>query len=132
MKTWIVFVAVAVISLAAPLGAEPLGTERPLQCALAQAANCDEAASCDAVTLEQIAVPDSLRVDFAAGQLASADGTRTSPIASVEVLEPVLVLQGHQGGRGWTMVIDRTTGHLIATLADREGSFALAGGCRAE
>jgi hypothetical protein len=117
---------------AAAASAEDLQAEGALLCALASAAECDEAAQCDAVTLEQIGVPDRVRIDFAGKQLVSADGARTSPIAAVEVQDTVLLLQGHQNGRGWTLVIERSKGHLVGTLADAEGSFALAGGCRAE
>jgi len=131
VKAWIVFCS-SLLVLSAASAEEPLDAERPLACAIAQAAECDEAAQCDAVTLEQISVPTALRIDFAGKRIASADGERSSPIAAFEVLEPVLVLQGHQQGRGWTMVIDRASGHLIATLADREGAFTLTGGCRAE
>ena len=43
-----------------------------------------------------------------------------------------IVVQGHQNGRGWTMVIDRETGHLSATLTETPGAFILAGACLAE
>jgi hypothetical protein len=45
------------------------------------------------------------------------------------VLDAVLVLQGCQNGRGWTMVIDRETGHLSTALADALGAFVLTGAC---
>jgi hypothetical protein len=84
------------------------------------------------VTVAEIELPEIVRVDFAARALTSADRQRTSPISGIEVLDPVLVLQGHQNGRGWTMVIERATGHLSATVTDAEGMFVLAGGCTAE
>jgi hypothetical protein len=55
-----------------------------------------------------------------------------SPISTIESLDDVLVLQGHQNGRGWTAVVDRASGHLSASLASAEGAFVLAGGCTAE
>jgi len=78
-----------------------------------------------------IELPDLVHVDFAAKVLASPDRQRTSPISAVEVLDAVLVLQGHQDGRGWTMVVERATGHLSATVAGAEGVFVIAGGCSA-
>ena len=112
--------------------AEGLDATKPMRCAVAEAAECDEMAECSEVTLEQIELPGGWRVDFAAKQLVSTDGQRTSPIHAVESLDAVMVLQGHQNGRGWTMVIERATGHLSATIADAEGVFVLAGGCSAE
>jgi hypothetical protein len=112
--------------------AEGLSGTGKLHCAVASAADCDEAARCEAVTLEQISVPDAVRIDLDGKRLTSLDGSRSSPIAAIEVLEAVLVLQGHQEGRGWTLVIDRASGHLVGSLTDAQGSFALAGGCNAE
>jgi hypothetical protein len=112
--------------------AQSLDASKPLRCALAEASECDLAAACTDVTMEQIELPDELRVDFAAKQLTSADSKRASPIQAVESLDDVLVLQGHQNGRGWTMVVDRASGHLSASLASSEGAFVLAGGCTAE
>jgi hypothetical protein len=132
MKRIALLSTLAVLALAASARAEGLDTSKPLSCTLAEAAECDGVADCSDVTLEAIDVPPLWRVDFAARQLASADGQRTSPIATLETLDAVLVLQGHQGGRGWTMVIDRASGHLSLSAADAEGAFVLAGACTAE
>jgi hypothetical protein len=118
-------------SLASGARAEGLDNSRTLSCALAEAAQCDGVAQCNDVTLEQIELPATWRLDFAGKQLASEDGQRTSPIHAVEVLDTALVVQGHQEGRGWTLVVERATGHLSATIADAEGAFVLAGACTA-
>ena len=112
--------------------AEGLDASKPLVCSLAEAAECDGVAACTDVTLEQIDLPPIWRVDFAAKQLASQDGQRTSPIAAVETLDTALVLQGQQNGRGWTLVVERATGHLSVSAADVEGVYVLAGSCTAE
>jgi hypothetical protein len=121
-----------VLGLAGTVHAQGLDASKPLRCAFAEAAECDEQAACEAVTLEQVELPAEWRVDFAAKQLVSLDGQRTSPIAALDVLEAVLVLQGHQSGRGWTLVLERATGRLSAAIATAEGAFVLAGGCSAE
>jgi hypothetical protein len=117
--------------LAAEAGAEGLDGKAPLVCDLTSAAQCDGGATCRGVTLEQIDLPPVIHVDFAASQLASEDGQRTSPIGATEALEAALVVQGHQNGRGWTLVIDRATGQLSATLAEAEGALVVAGACTA-
>jgi hypothetical protein len=124
----------AVLALgAAVLGAnaraEDLDDSRLLVCDLAEAAQCDGVAECRDVTAMQIDLPPVVLVDFESKQLTSEDGARTSPIIAVEKLDATLLLQGHRNGRGWTMVIDRATGHLSATMADVEGAFVLAGAC---
>jgi hypothetical protein len=112
--------------------AEGLDASRPLACSISEAAQCDGVAACIDVTPEQLDLPALWRVDFAAKQIASQDGGRTSPIAALETLDGALVLQGHQSGRGWTLVVERATGHLSASAADAEGAFVLAGSCTAE
>jgi hypothetical protein len=129
VKTLASFSVLALSLVAAGARAELLDATKPLRCAIAEAAECDEAATCSDVTPEQIELPGAWRVDFAAKQLVSTDGQRTSPIHAVETLTGVVVLQGHQNGRGWTMVVARETGHLAATITDAEGVFVLAGGC---
>ena len=120
------------VLLAAAASAEDLGTSKPLTCSIAKLAECDGVAACSEVTLEQVDLPALWRIDFAAKQLSSADGTRTSPIAELETLDAVLVLQGHDNGRGWTLVVERATGHLSGSTADADGAFVLAGSCTAE
>jgi len=119
--------AIAALGLAGPASAEGPDASQPLVCALAEAAECDGVARCAGVAVSDIDLPPVVRVDFAAMQLVSEDGARTSPIATVGTLEAVVVLQGHQNGRGWTLAIERATGHLSAAVADAEGSLALAG-----
>jgi hypothetical protein len=120
------------LGLAGAAGAQGLDASKPLRCALAETSECDELAACSEVSSEQIELPDGWRIDFAAKQLVSLDGQRASPIGAVELLDAVLVLQGHQNGRGWTLVVERASGRLSGTIASAEGAFVLAGGCSAE
>lgn len=115
--------------LPAGAGAEGIDGATPLVCDLSVASLCDGVASCKGVGFAEIDLPPVYNVDFDAKRLASEDGQRTSPIAAQQLLDPVLVLQGLQNGRGWTMVIDRATGHLSATIADMEGALVIAGAC---
>jgi hypothetical protein len=127
-----VLLGAAVFALSANAQPQDLDGSEPLVCDLVEAAECDGVASCADVTVEEIGLPPVWHVDFAASQVASADAQRTSPVAAVEVLDAVLVLQGRQRGHGWTMVIERATGHLSAALAGAEGAYVLAGACTAE
>ena len=131
MKTIALVLAAGLILPCVAL-AQGLDASKPMRCALAEAAQCDPMAACTDVTLEQIELPDEVRVDFAAKQLTSVDTQRVSPIATIESFDDVLVLQGHQNSRGWTIIVDRASGHLSASLASADGAFVLAGGCTAE
>ena len=122
----------ALVLAPAATRAASIDGSKPLVCDLVEAAQCDGAAKCTDVTPEQIDLPGPVHVDFAGKRLHSADAQRSSPIASVEPQDAQLLLQGSDGGRGWTMVIDRTSGHLSATVTDVEGVFVLAGACVAK
>jgi hypothetical protein len=123
--------SVAVLAFEAS-AAESVDASRPLRCVPTEIAECDLAAQCDRVSFEEAEIPPTIRVDFAAKQIVSADGARTSPIRTVEVEETVLIVQGSQNGRGWSLVVDRPTGHMSASVSEAEGSFVLAGTCAAE
>jgi len=133
MRSNLVFLIGIAVSFAGPAAsAEGLDASKQLTCTLNGSSQCDAEAACIPVTLDQIDLSDTIVVDFANGRLASKVNERTSPIDDVDVLEGVLVVQGHQNGRGWTMVIDRTSGHLSAALTETEGAFVLAGECAAD
>jgi hypothetical protein len=121
------------LGLLAPCSAQAEGVdgEAPLVCDLVEVSLCDAVAGCRKIEFGEVDLPHVYTVDFTARQLASEDGQRTSPIASQELLEAALLLQGTQNGRGWTMVVDRATGHLSATVADAEGALVIAGACTA-
>jgi len=115
--------------LTANASAEGLDTSQPLLCDLTEAAQCDGSAKCTPVSFEQIDLPPVIQVDFEERQIESEDGQRRSPIASFETLGAVLMLQGRQEGRGWTLVIERATGALSVALADAEGGTVVTGAC---
>jgi hypothetical protein len=125
----VILLGAALLTFSANAQTEGLDGSEPLVCDLAEVAECDGIAKCTDVTIEQIGLPPVWHLDFAASQVASADAQRTSPIAAVELLDAVLVLQGHQSGHGWTMVIERATGHLSAAITGAEGAYVLAGAC---
>ena len=127
---FLMFGAAALLS--ANVSAEGLDASQPLSCDLTEVAQCDGPAKCRPVTFAQIDLPPVVQVNFVERQITSEDGQRTSPIASVETRDAVLLLQGHQDGRGWTLVIERATGALSAALADAEGGLMVTGACMAD
>ncbi len=119
--------AVFALLVAGPAAA--LDNTQNLVCDFTQAAQCDTAASCESVKLEEIGLPPVFLVDFEAKTLTSENGDRSSPIAAVEVGETSLLVQGHQNGRVWGLALDRTSGHASAAAASVDGAFILAGAC---
>jgi len=97
----LLLVSVILLALSGVAFAEGIDGSKPISCALNGASQCDDAI-CTGIEVALIELPPAWDIDFAAREIASADDTRTSPISGVELLEKVLVLQGHQNGRGWT------------------------------
>lgn len=111
--------------------AEGLDASQPLTCDLVEAVQCD-GAQCMPVTFEQIDLPPVIRVDFAEKQIETEGGDLRSPITTVETSDADLLLQGYEGSRGWTLVIERATGALSVAIADSEGAFVVTGACLAD
>jgi len=131
-RSKVIFSLLAVAALlCVNASAEGLDASQPLTCDLVEAAQCD-GAKCKAVSFPQIDLPPVIRVDFAENRINTEDGRRRSLIASIEQSDAVLLLQGHEGERGWTLVIERATGALSVALADAEGGFVVTGACIAD
>jgi hypothetical protein len=126
---------VAVLTMASLLGVAGLSSasdfdgEHALICSFESASQCDTDAQCSTVNIGEIELPESIGVDFKGSRLRSPDGARTSPIDAMAVSNAVLVAQGNQNGRGWSMAIDRATGRMTGAITDTEGTFVLTGSC---
>jgi hypothetical protein len=103
--------------------------KRDLVCEPKHLAQCDPDALCATIAPEDVELPAQLRVSFRQKKLSAPDSDRTSPIRSVEIDPAVVVVQGSQNGRGWSMVIDRASGALSGTIADAEGAIVVGGTC---
>jgi hypothetical protein len=126
---------VAIFAVAPLLGAAGLSSasdfdgEHALVCTFDSAAECDTDAQCTTVNAGEIDLPESIGVDFKARRLRSPDGQRTSPIDAMAVSDAVLIAQGNQNGRAWSMAVDRATGKMTGAITDTEGAFVLTGSC---
>ena len=101
----------------------------PLLCVPIGITECGAEGECKRGTAESVNLPQFIRVDLKAMTIRSEEQKRESPIKTVDHLNGRLILQGTQGQRGWTMLIDEDTGRLSATvIADGEG-FVVFGAC---
>ena len=101
----------------------------PLLCVPIGVTECGAEGECKRGTAESVNLPQFIRVDLKAMTIRSEEQKRDSPIKTVEHMNGKLILQGTQGERGWTMLIDEDTGRLSATVtADGEG-FVVFGAC---
>ena len=116
-------------ALALPAVADPLDTAQPLECVLAEAAQCDGAAQCESVENAQIDLPESMLIDFDKKTLKASTADRASAMDTLKAEESVILMSGNREGRGWVVVVDRATGHFTATITEQGGAFVFAGVC---
>ncbi len=111
----------------------------PLTCSVQTVAECDRDNECYPVTLEAVNLPDFFQIDFAAEQISAAGVRRagnTTPIERVERLAGRLLLQGGDlsdenpnGGIGWSMIIDESSGRMSLSGVALEFALVANGAC---
>ncbi len=114
------------------LAAAPYDGSSPLLCAVITVLECTPTGACQRGTAESVNIPQFVTVDVAQKMLHAADVTnRTSAITSREHLNGRMILQGGEGGRGWSMVIAEDTGKMSATVVEDAAGFVIFGACTA-
>lgn len=108
-------------------GGASIDTATQLICATVEAMDCESGATCLKGRPSEIGAPAFMRIDLERRTVAGTE--RTTPIASLEKRNENVLLQGTEGGFGWTMAIDTKAGTMAATLVNRDGAFVLFGSC---
>jgi hypothetical protein len=104
----------------------------PLLCAVIEAFECTVEQDCMEGTLESMNIPQFVKVDFANNKISTIEETaekRESPINNFDKADGMLILQGMQNGRGWSMVIAEETGKMTTTASGGGGGFVVFGAC---
>lgn len=78
---------------------------------------------------EAMGAPGFMHIDFARKLVVGPK--RTTPIVSMETMAAQVLLQGTELGFAWAIALDRESGRMIATIADRAGAFLMFGACTA-
>jgi hypothetical protein len=93
---------------------------------------CVADAKCEQVTPEEINFAQFLKINFKKKEVT---GTRkngdliTSKIKTVVSNEGMLMLQGIEHGRAWSMAIKQATGNATLTIAGEQEGFIVFGAC---
>ena len=107
---------------------------KPLICATMQTYECVPGGECLEGTPESINAPQFIRLDFTekVARATRPDGEeRTSSIEISKQNEGELILQGIQGGLGWSMAITPDSGKMALSASGDGVVFALFGACTA-
>ena len=105
---------------------------RPLLIALIDVIECRPGGECEKVTPQQAGLPRFLEIDIAKkeiSEIGEAQEERRTAIQNVTREDGVLILQGAQNGRGWSLTITEATGEAVATVSDPVSGFVLFGAC---
>ena len=130
------YAALVVVLFVAPLGVSLAGDfdgSKKLRCVPTDATECSGAGECKRVTVEEINIPRWIAVDFKKKKLSGTDSDgedETTAIENVRVNDGETILQGAEGGRAWSMVIDQVTGDMTVAIAGDETGFVLFGVCQ--
>lgn len=105
---------------------------KPLIGAVVDVYECVSNGKCERVTIEEINFVRFLKINF---KKKTITGTRANGQAlSSEIKNRVsmfgmLVLQGVEHGKGWTLAITEATGKMVLTVSGDEEGFVVFGAC---
>lgn len=128
----LVILAACLGLLAGPVSAAGFDGSKPLLCASIETFDCASGGDCLKGTAESMNVPQFIRLDFKAkvARATRPDGEeRTSKIGSMTQNDGALILQGVQGGLGWSMAIAQDGGKMALTAAGEQVGFVIFGAC---
>jgi hypothetical protein len=99
-----------------------IGVDRMI-CAPAQVQICIEFDTCYAVSAEELGIPDFVLIDTGEQTISTTPASgqsRSTPFTSYEREDGLIYLQGIEGGRAFSFVIEEITGSLTAAVS-RDG-----------
>ena len=124
----------ALIGLAATAAAAALDGGAPITCETSITFDCAPDGDCIKDSPEAIDLPRLIRLDFAAKKAftKSASGDeRAADIASQQVDQDRLILQGVQSGAAWSLAVSQKTGVMSLSISGDEAAIVAFGTCEA-
>lgn len=103
-----------------------------LLCAAAQVQICFENGECFSVAPWELSIPDFVVIDTKAKTVSTTKASgqnRSSPFTSVERSDGVIYLQGLEGQRAFSFVIEEASGHMTVDIARDGLSVTVFGVC---
>jgi hypothetical protein len=105
---------------------------KPVICAVLRTVECGVGEKCTSGSAESINVPQFLRIDLGRRRMTGLRPSGEQAATTAHTLEDMsnsLILQGIEEGRGWTAVIDKISGKLVASAAGSQAGFLVFGAC---
>ena len=132
-KRWVTLCAAGLMGLfSATASADDLtGADRFL-CTSVQATICDSAGDCEIGAPWLWNIPQFVEVDIknkTLGTTKASQENRITPIKSLQRTDGLIILQGIEGGRAFSIVIQEETGNLSVAVARNEITVSVFGAC---
>jgi hypothetical protein len=128
-KRNVISVAIGLCLVMSQLAVAQYDGSLPLLCASSTVIECGTSGECQRGTVESANIPPFVKIDFEAKLLRAANSDRTTAIKHLEHLDGRLILQGGQGGRGWSIVIAEDTGKMSVAVSEDQAGFIIFGAC---
>ena len=117
------------LAFSAAAGAADIDGTTPLKCTGVEGYSCESGKACSKVKPESNTAP-VVTIDPANKTVKTPFRTDLLPIANSAVNNEQLQLQGTSEKFAWSTVINRKTGKLTVTIADRLGAYVIFGECK--
>ena len=117
------------LAFSAAASAADIDGTTPLKCTGVEGYSCESGKACSKVKPESNTAP-VVMIDPANKTVKTPFRTDLLPIANSAVNNEQLQLQGTSEKFAWSTVINRKTGKLTVTIADRLGAYVIFGECK--
>ena len=117
------------LAFSAAAGAADIDGTTPLKCTGLEGYSCESGKACSKVKPESNTAPVVV-IDPANKTVKTPYRTDLLPIANSAVNNEQLQLQGTSEKFAWSTIINRKTGRLTVTIADRVGAYVIFGECK--
>ena len=127
-----ILMAIAGIAAAGMSQAENLNDVDKMICAASQVQICIEDDTCYAATPEELGVPDFVVIDTDKQTISTTKASelnRSTSISVASTVDGLIYLQGIEGGRAFSFVIDEATGRMTVSVARDGFSVSVFGVC---
>ncbi len=109
-----------------------LDTSSPLLCSVINVAEYSLEEECFVGTAESFDLPQFVRIDFQNNIISEAGENteaRKSRIINLKHIDNSVILQGIENGRSWSMIVEKQTGKMSATVSEERIGFVVFGAC---
>ena len=123
---------IAGIAAAGMAQAENLNDVDKMICAASQVQICIEDDTCYSATPEDLGIPDFVVIDTDKQTISTtkaSDLNRSTAISVTSKVDGLIYLQGMEGGRAFSFVIDEATGRMTVSVARDGFSVSVFGVC---